>query len=169
MTLEVVKVQFKGDVDHSHQLDLGMNKEDNGLKLVNTYKNSVIPNVEEVQSDMNKENDNQHQENTPMDLYTDHDFVIESNKEITNALGVNHSAVSGIISIGCGRANLNELAASINLPLISKCYDDLYNWWKTTAESSMIEAGKDEASMALEKGSVSPSGIPSISVTADGA
>ncbi|CAG5001813.1 unnamed protein product [Parnassius apollo] len=127
------------------------NKEDNGMKLINTYKNSVVPNVEEVQSDM-----------------------INTCQEITNALGVNHSAVSDIISIGCGRANLNELAASINLPLISKCtyhkcHDDLYNWWKTTAESSMIEAGKDEANMALEKGSVSPSGIPSISVTADGA
>lgn len=101
-------------------------------------------------------------------------FMIKTCEDKENELDVNHSAVSGIISIGCGRANLNELAASINLPLISKstyqrCHDNLYNWWKTTAESCMIQAGKEEASLALENGSVSPSGIPSISVTADAA
>lgn len=101
-------------------------------------------------------------------------FLLKTCQIKTNKLDVNQSAVSGVISIGCGRTNLNELAASIDLPLMNKsiyekCHVNLFNWWKTTAEATMIEAGKEEASIALESGNVSPSGIPTIAVTADAA
>lgn len=84
-------------------------------------------------------------------------------------MDVNHAAVAGIIMIGCGLTNFNELAAALDLSELNgnqykRCHDNLYEWWKETAETTMKNAAADEAKMATEKSST---GKPMIPVTGD--
>lgn len=89
--------------------------------------------------------------------------------ENNNKFDINHAAVAGIIMIGCGLSNFNELAATIDLPTLTGaqyklCHDDLHEWWKETAKATMKDAAEEEAEMATWKSST---GKPMISVTAD--
>lgn len=89
--------------------------------------------------------------------------------EKNNIIDVNHAAVAGTIMIGCGHTNLNEFASVLDLPTLGfaqykKCHDDLHEWWKDTAESTMKDAADEEAEMATEK---TLTGIPMVPVTAD--
>lgn len=96
-------------------------------------------------------------------------FQLKTTDEEESVSDINHSVVTGTILIGGGLSNFNELAASINLPGITKslytyCHNNLFNWWKTTAKSTMNDAAKEEADKATEK---SATGKPMIPVTAD--
>lgn len=71
--------------------------------------------------------------------------------------------------IGCGRSNLNELLASVDLPILEQkvyadCHDEVATWWKAAAEESMQVAAKEEADEAC--GEVKD-GSPIITVVAD--
>lgn len=96
-------------------------------------------------------------------------FQLKTCHDEESVSDVNHSAVSGSILIGCGLSNLNELAASINLPVLnkslySKCHKNLFGWWKLAAETTMNDAAAEETEKATER---SAAGTPMISVTAD--
>ncbi|GBP04756.1 hypothetical protein EVAR_72082_1 [Eumeta japonica] len=66
----------------------------------------------------------------------------------------------------CGLSNFNEFASSMNLPILnnslcSKCHENLYNWWKATAESTMKAAAVEETDKATEttKDGASPDAV----------
>ncbi|PZC70925.1 hypothetical protein B5X24_HaOG214606 [Helicoverpa armigera] len=71
--------------------------------------------------------------------------------------------------IECGRSILNELLASVDLPILEQkvyadCHDEVATWWKAAAEESMQVAAKEEADEAC---GVVKDGIPIITVVAD--
>lgn len=85
-----------------------------------------------------------------------------------SGMDVNRGAVTGAMMTGIGRSNLNELLASLDLPVFTqnvytKCHDEVAKWWKAAAEESMREAAKEEAAEASEF----KDGIPVITVVAD--
>lgn len=62
---------------------------------------------------------------------------------------VNRGAVTGAIVTGFGRSNLNELLASVNLPIFTqkiytKCHDEVAKWWQSAAEENMQNAAHEE-------------------------
>lgn len=86
-------------------------------------------------------------------------------------MDANHGAVMGAIMIGCGQSNLDELLASVDLPLLrqkryAKCHDEIGNWWDETAEASMQEAAKEEGEKAISCGHVKD-GVPIVKAIAD--
>lgn len=85
-------------------------------------------------------------------------------------LNVNEGAVSGAIISGIGLTNLNEVAASMILPVMSlftysKCHDKVADMWKNTAEESMFAAAQEEPAAARLRGDTHD--IPIIPVEAD--
>lgn len=100
------------------------------------------------------------------------EFNIDTDDPEAN-YNVNHGIVAGIISIGCGLQNLNELATNTDIPAMSKqLYNKtsqvVYDWFHKTAEEEMRKAGEEEAKHAKEIGSVDSDGNPMITVIADG-
>lgn len=98
-------------------------------------------------------------------------FRLFTSKTSTARMGVNRGAITGAMMTGFGRSNLNELLASIDLPIFTqktyaKCHDEIGKWWKTAAEDSMQEAAKEEAAMAIACGEVKDC-IPILTVIAD--
>lgn len=91
----------------------------------------------------------------------------------SNTCDVNHGIVAGIISIGCGLGNLNELAGNTDMPGMSKnLYAEtskkVYEWYHKTALEEMAKAGIEEAEHAKDIGRVDCEGTPMIDVIADG-
>lgn len=79
-------------------------------------------------------------------------------------------AVSVAIISGIGLTNLNEVTASMDLPVMSfftysKCHDKVADMWKRTAEESMIAAAQEERDSARLRGDADD--IPKIPVEAD--
>lgn len=96
-----------------------------------------------------------------------------STEDPSNTCDVNHGIVAGIISIGCGLGNLNELAGNTDIPGMSKnlyaqTSKKVYEWFHKTAVEEMSKAGIEEAEHATEIGSVDCEGTPMIDVIADG-
>ncbi|XP_050513105.1 uncharacterized protein LOC126889537 [Diabrotica virgifera virgifera] len=74
---------------------------------------------------------------------------------------VNTAAVTGVISIGLGYANLKEWCSTLNMPVMSetiykKIEGKLMDNFYTTATELMLAAGKEEESLAREWGEVDP-------------
>lgn len=99
------------------------------------------------------------------------EFELSSHDETQkDKLNVNEGAVSGAIISGIGLTNLNELVASMDLPVMSsftynKCHDKVAEMWKNAAEESMIVAAQEEAAAARLRGDTHD--IPMIPVEAD--
>ena len=94
--------------------------------------------------------------------------------ENTDNIEINTALTLAAVSTGIGYSCLNEVAAAINLPMMSeKTYSERHNQAseiiRKTAWSIMEEAAKEEAKMAVELGEVSKDGIPYITVVTDGA
>ncbi|KAL4718598.1 hypothetical protein ACJJTC_018073 [Scirpophaga incertulas] len=99
------------------------------------------------------------------------EFQLLSSKSSNSDMDINCGAVTGAMLTGFGRSNLNELLASMNLPIFtqniySKCHDQVAKWWKEAAEESMQEAAKEEAAEAISCGEMKD-GIPVLTVIAD--
>lgn len=98
-------------------------------------------------------------------------FELSSHDEThKDKLNVNEGAVSGAIMSGIGLTNLNEIAASMDLPVMSlftysKCHDKVGDMWKNAAEESMIVAAQEETTAARLRGDIDD--IPMIPVEAD--
>ncbi|RVE52850.1 hypothetical protein evm_002507 [Chilo suppressalis] len=98
-------------------------------------------------------------------------FNIET--DAPDNLHVNHAAVAGVIAIGCGHWQLQELSAALNLPLMTaktyqKSHAKLTKDIKKISIDSMSEAAKKEREMAIAEGRVNKNGIPIIDVIVDG-
>ncbi|XP_046961250.1 uncharacterized protein LOC124530923 [Vanessa cardui] len=98
-------------------------------------------------------------------------FVIGNDDD--NCLPINTCVVAGIISIGCGHSQLQELSSAMNLPMMSqKTYQTnhklLSQNWQQLAQQSMEQAAEEEKKMAIVDGRVTKNGTPVIDVVADG-
>jgi hypothetical protein len=87
---------------------------------------------------------------------------------------INKSAVSGTIAIGAGFSQLRELCSALDVPSLTfKTYAakevSIKSIVKENALEDMIEAGKEEAAIAIESGEIDADGIPMIPVIVDGA
>lgn len=74
-----------------------------------------------------------------------------------NHMNVNHAAVTGAMMVGAGMSNLNELLASVDIPILNQrtytgCHDEIAKWWKSAAEDSMLNAAKEEAELSIACG-----------------
>lgn len=88
-------------------------------------------------------------------------------------MDVNNSAMAGTIAIGCGHAQLQELCAALDLPLISptvfqKHQNTIAANWEKAATESMFKAAEEEKRLSIQEGRVNKEGVPVIDVIADG-
>lgn len=88
-------------------------------------------------------------------------------------LNVNEAAVMGRIMTGSGYAHMNETAAILNMPCMSKGFyyklqEKVYDNIHLVAWKQMKAAAEKEATMAIENGNVDANGIPCITVIVDG-
>lgn len=86
---------------------------------------------------------------------------------------INEDAVVGIIAIGSGFSNLEQITSALNIPCGShntfdKIHDRVCDNWEETALESMTDAALEEKQLAVEAGDVNEHGIPLITVVCDG-
>ncbi|GFR31323.1 yqaJ domain-containing protein [Trichonephila clavata] len=86
---------------------------------------------------------------------------------------VNTAAVSGIMKIGGGFANLEEFLSTLDIPpLSSKTYQKEHNTiataWEKVAEREMYSAAMEEKQLAVQAGEIGPDGFPTLTVVVDG-
>lgn len=86
---------------------------------------------------------------------------------------IHMSVVEGIFQTGTGYAQLDEICCSANIPNMSERYyiklcRNLGEMHKDIALQHMLEAGKEEKRLAIEKGDIDSDGIPYITVVTDG-
>lgn len=86
----------------------------------------------------------------------------------------NASLVLGCISTGIGHAQINEIAASLNMPMMSRKTFNGYH--ETVAQlirdanfQNMEAAAVEEAHLARQAGDIDENGTPCITVVTDGA
>ncbi|XP_074026881.1 uncharacterized protein isoform X2 [Leptinotarsa decemlineata] len=89
-------------------------------------------------------------------------------------ININSSVAVAAISTGIGFSQIEELATTIDMPMMSsktfnKYHDKVSETILTSAWSSMVEAGQEEAKLARDSGEVDSEGIPFITVVTDGA
>ncbi|XP_028161435.1 uncharacterized protein LOC114353576 [Ostrinia furnacalis] len=95
-------------------------------------------------------------------------FKIESSN-----LQLNKLAVEGVIAAGCGHAQLKQISASLDIPIMSEHtykinQDEVFDEWEVTAWESMKLAGEREREAALKENRIDKNGIPIIDVILDG-
>ncbi|GFQ95208.1 yqaJ domain-containing protein [Trichonephila clavata] len=86
---------------------------------------------------------------------------------------VNTAAVSGIMKIGGGFANLEEFLSTLDIPpLSSKTYQKEHNTiataWEKVAEREMYSVAMEEKQLAVQAGEIGPDGFPTLTVVVDG-
>ncbi|GFS61371.1 yqaJ domain-containing protein [Nephila pilipes] len=86
---------------------------------------------------------------------------------------VNTAAVSGIMKIGGGVANLEEFLSTLDIPPLSsntyqKEHDNIATAWEKVAENEMYCAAMEEKHLAVQAGEVGGDGIPMLTVVVDG-
>ena len=86
---------------------------------------------------------------------------------------VNTDAVAGIISIGCGLTNMNELFSTLEIPgmserLFSKEMNFVAKSWEIAALDEMELAATEEKKLAFERGEIDRNQIPLLTVVVDG-
>lgn len=96
-----------------------------------------------------------------------------SDHENADLMDINISAVTGIVSIGCGYTGLNEFLTYVDIPnmdqiTFKKHHDRVCDAFETTASQEMDKAAKREKELAVEAGDVGPDGVPEITVICDG-
>ncbi|KAF2888006.1 hypothetical protein ILUMI_18167, partial [Ignelater luminosus] len=88
------------------------------------------------------------------------------NSEVS-CLNVNEAAVMARIMMGSGYAHMEETAATLNMPCMSKAYyhklqNKMYHNIHTAAWQHMRKASEKESAIAVEQGNVDADGIPCI-------
>lgn len=92
----------------------------------------------------------------------------------TSTMSVNTATVTAVINTGQGFAQLETMSAFLNMPCMSnptyqKIHNDILKHTEIIALDAMIEAGKEEAEIAIKENNINENGIPLITVIADGA
>lgn len=89
-------------------------------------------------------------------------------------LSINSAITLGAVTSGIGYAQLSEISAAINMPMMTdktylKCHEEVSSFICDSAWKSMREAAKEEAELAINDQNVDKNGIPCITVVTDGA
>lgn len=100
-------------------------------------------------------------------------FCIFTCEDVKDDMNVTDSMVSGIVTIGAGFSNLQELTAVVGIPCMSsrqysKSHEKACEWWDRTKVNAISEAAQEEAELAKVAGDVDKDGVPMITVVADG-
>lgn len=101
------------------------------------------------------------------------EFHIPTSDPATDKMDVNTRAVAGIMSIGAGFTQLEDLCATIGIPCMSsktysRLHDTVCDGWENAAANEMQAANEEEAAIATAKGEVDEDGVPILTVVADG-
>ena len=106
-----------------------------------------------------------------------HSITLETSQKVKGPRGYkrwecNLAAVWGQMTTGGGHSNLQETMGVVGVPIMTKTTfinteRDIGEWWKRELQDSMIEAGKEERQLAVEKGNYHE-GVPAITVILDG-
>lgn len=93
------------------------------------------------------------------------EFLIPTTRSCDESMDINTAAVSGIVSIGGGFSNLQELLSTMNIPCMAsttyqKYHEYVSSGWEATAIEKMKDAAKEEAEHAKSINSVDSDGIP---------
>ncbi|XP_022160289.1 uncharacterized protein LOC111026498 isoform X3 [Myzus persicae] len=96
------------------------------------------------------------------------------NININVNMAVVSAVVSAVVNTGQGYAQLEEFAATLNMPVISnrmyqEMHSKVFHYTHKMALEGMLLAGKEEGRLAVERGDVDQQGRPKIAVVADGA
>lgn len=102
------------------------------------------------------------------------DIISNEPKTTDISLSINTAIVMATINSGQGFAQLDTMAAFLNMPSMSnmtyqKLHLNVSNHTNDTAIEAMILAGNEEAEIAKKEGNVNENGVPLITVIADGA
>ncbi|CAG9773328.1 unnamed protein product [Ceutorhynchus assimilis] len=94
--------------------------------------------------------------------------------EKSDTINSNSAMVLGAISTGIGYSQINELAASLNMPFMTsktfnRYHESVGGYIRESLCTCMENAAAKEAELALEEGDVDENGIPCITVVTDGA
>ncbi|KAE9534064.1 hypothetical protein AGLY_008800 [Aphis glycines] len=89
-------------------------------------------------------------------------------------INTNVAVVSAVVNTGQGYGQLEEFAATLNMPVISNrmyqgMHSKVFHYTHKIALDGMLLAGKEEGRLAVERGDVDQDGRPKIAVVADGA
>ncbi|XP_063226423.1 uncharacterized protein LOC134533104 [Bacillus rossius redtenbacheri] len=95
------------------------------------------------------------------------------NMEDNSVMDMNSRAVAGVMGIGAGYSQLQELCAAVGVPCMapatySKHHDVICNGWEKAASEKMEEAAREEAELARANDEVDENNIPLITVVVDG-
>ncbi len=106
-----------------------------------------------------------------------HSMTLETSQKVKGPRGYkrwecNLAAVWGQMTTGGGHTNLQDTMSVVGVPVMTKATfvnteRDIGEWWKRELQASMIEAGKEERQLAVEKGNYHE-GVPAITVILDG-
>jgi len=99
---------------------------------------------------------------------------IYSENPSDSIININMAVVSAVVNIGQGYTQLEEFAATLNMPMMSnrkyqELHTSVFSYTHKIALEGMIEAGKEERRLAIERGDIDERGRPKIAVIADGA
>ncbi|KAI8431318.1 hypothetical protein MSG28_015863 [Choristoneura fumiferana] len=103
-----------------------------------------------------------------------YDIDVSRKKEKDNSeQSLNKMAVAGTIATGCGNAQLSQISAALDMPVLSEyiyknSQDEVFDEWEVTAWEEMRRAGEKEKMTALEEGRVTKEGVPMVDVVIDG-
>lgn len=107
----------------------------------------------------------------------DHTISLQTSEKVKGPKGYqrwecNLAAVWGQMATGGGHSRLQESLSVLGVPTMSKTSfihteRSLGEWWKDQLRDSMIEAGKEEKKLAIERGDYHQ-GVPAITVYVDG-
>jgi len=87
---------------------------------------------------------------------------------------ININVNMAVVNTGQGYAQLDEFAATLNMPVISnrmyqEMHSKVFHYTHKIALEGMLSAGEEERRLAVERGDVDQQGRPKIAVIADGA
>ena len=106
-----------------------------------------------------------------------HSIALQTSKKVKGPRGYrrwecNLAAVWGQMTTGGGHTQLQETMSIAGVPVMSKTSfiqteRDIGEWWKVQLRESMIEAGKEERRLAIERDDYHQ-GVPAVTVYVDG-
>ncbi|GBO41369.1 hypothetical protein AVEN_132412-1 [Araneus ventricosus] len=99
--------------------------------------------------------------------------IVWSENPDSDKMPINTAAVSGIMTIGGGYSNLEDILSALDIPSMTshtfqKEHDRISAAWEETAAKEMHNAAMEEKRLAIEAGEIDADGIPLLTVVADG-
>lgn len=100
-------------------------------------------------------------------------FKISTENSSCDMVPINMAIVSGILTIGAGFSQLEQLASAIEVPCMgSRLYDKeqnkVFDSYDEIAAKEMEKSAKEEARLAIEAGNIDTDGTPLVTVVTDG-